>query len=318
MYWSYRLEETLNVPRELTRILEELELRYKSVTRNITLPLQGCTTLFVLRMFHSKILIQQRALDNFKKKYDDSLKQITLGRALTTKFLQEIASISNYADRQHSEVKAVSLVVEALLDVLSLSLEKSVEFQKLNRELRAISNSLTIHTGDLAPRMEARLKFFEISRNIQESTSLWLLSLLAAIFLPLSLASSLLSMQTRLTELHYLLYDFFGVIVLFGSGALLIILVMKKVAKTNGSAHGVLKIKGINRIVAVLAWATVVASFLVGMIIHVDLGLKILGIGVAANIGMLALCMFLRWFAYKAFIHNSFARLFRQLDRWLD
>lgn len=160
-------------------------------------------------MFHSKILIQQRALDNFKKKYDDSLKQITLGRALTTKFLQEIASISNYADRQHSEVKAVSLVVEALLDVLSLSLEKSVEFQKLNRELRAISNSLTIHTGDLAPRMEARLKFFEISRNIQESTSLWLLSLLAAIFLPLSLASSLLSMQTRLTELHYLLYDFF-------------------------------------------------------------------------------------------------------------
>lgn len=209
MYWSYRLEETLNVPRELTRILEELELRYKSVTRNITLPLQGCTTLFVLRMFHSKILIQQRALDNFEKKYDDSLKQITLGRALTTKFLQEIASISNYADRQHSEVKAVSLVVEALLDVLSLSLEKSVEFQKLNRELRAISNSLTIHTGDLAPRMEARLKFFEISRNIQESTSLWLLSLLAAIFLPLSLASSLLSMQTRLTELHYLLYDFF-------------------------------------------------------------------------------------------------------------
>jgi hypothetical protein len=294
-----------------------MEPQYKIVTKNITLSMQDRTTLFVLRLFHSKILIQQRALDNFKKEYDDSLEQITLGRALTTKLLQEIANISNYADRQHSEVKAVSLVVEALLDKLYPSLEKSVEFQKLNRDLRAISNSLTIHTGDLAPRMEARLKFFEISRNIQESTSLWLLSLLAAIFLPLSLASSLLSMQTRLTELHYLLYDFFGVIILFGSGALLIILVMKKVAKTNGSAHGVLKIKGINRIAAVLAWATVVASFLVGMVIRVDLGLKVLGIGVAANIGMLGLCMFLRLVAYGALRRNSFIRFLYTLDKWL-
>ena len=73
----------------------------------------------------------------------------------------------------------------------------------------------------------------------------------------------------------------------------MIILVMKKFAKANGSVHGVLKIQGFNKITAVLVWATVVTSFLVGMIVKVGLGLNIFGIGVAVNV-ILTFCIFLR------------------------
>ena len=53
--------------------------------------------------------------------------------------------------------------------------------------------------------------------NVRESVSVKRLAILASIFLPLSLASSLLSMQTRFVNFHLLLYDFFGVFVLIGS-----------------------------------------------------------------------------------------------------
>ena len=279
-----------------------MEQQYKSITEQAPSGVrdQDLIMLFVLRIFHGQILMQYRAFEIFQTEYNRYLDSIALngsatGTAVfTTTVLREIASVANYADRQHSEVKAVSLTVEALLNVLSHSFRDCPEFQKFDASLRAVSSNLSIRTGDLVSRMDTRLRFLETSRNIQESTSLWLLSLLAAIFLPLSLASSILSMQTRLVDLHYLLYDFFGVIVLFGSGALVIILIMKRIAKANGSAHGVLKIKGFNKIAVVLAWATVLASFLVGMIVNVDLGLKILGIGVAANVVIFAFCIKLR------------------------
>lgn len=49
-----------------------------------------------------------------------------------------------------------------------------------------------------------------------EAQNVRLLSILASIFLPVSLACGLLSMQTRFADLHVLVYDFFGVLALLG------------------------------------------------------------------------------------------------------
>ena len=48
------------------------------------------------------------------------------------------------------------------------------------------------------------------SLNINGNQSITRLTVVAALFLPLSLGAGILSMQTRFVDLHYLLYDFFG------------------------------------------------------------------------------------------------------------
>src|SRR5207248_2743778 len=63
--------------------------------------------------------------------------------------------------------------------------------------------------------------------NIQESEIVKRLTILAAVFLPLSLATGVLSMQTRFAHLGYLLYDLIGVFLLVGFIAILVFCILK-------------------------------------------------------------------------------------------
>ncbi|PVH98582.1 hypothetical protein DM02DRAFT_615709 [Periconia macrospinosa] len=51
----------------------------------------------------------------------------------------------------------------------------------------------------LSATLENHLGLFELSRSMHEAQKVRRLSILASVFLPLSLASSLLGMQTRFT-----------------------------------------------------------------------------------------------------------------------
>ncbi|KAF1977373.1 hypothetical protein BU23DRAFT_295348 [Bimuria novae-zelandiae CBS 107.79] len=295
---------------EFMHTMENMDRQYKAITQGIPrLRAENQSMLLVLRMLHSQILMQCRTLDTFRDLYDFHLAEIashmqaTVGAAVvTTQFLEKIAIISHHADQVHAENKSVVDLVDALLDMLSPLFHGSAKFKRFDTELRAISRNLVSRTEDLVPRMESKLKFLEINRNIRESTSLWLLSLFAAIFLPFSLASSLLSMQTRLTDLHLILYDFCGVIVFFGSLALVIVSAMKQFAKRKGNVHGIIQInKGANLFVVLLGWAAMVVSFLVGMIVDVGLGLKILYFGAASTVGVILLFSLLRF----VYMHSS-------------
>lgn len=75
--------------------------------------------------------------------------------------------------------------------------------------------------------LEHHLKFLEMRRNIDESSNLRMLTVLATIFLPLSLACGILSMQTRFEDLSYLLYDFCGVIVILLTLVVVILAMVK-------------------------------------------------------------------------------------------
>ncbi|ORY10196.1 hypothetical protein BCR34DRAFT_355400 [Clohesyomyces aquaticus] len=97
-------------------------------------------------------------------------------------------------------------------------------------------------------------------------------------------------MQTRLVELHFLLYDFCGVLVLLATVTVAVPIYLRlylawseRLAKwdTNAIFHeGILPIIDYSTWAwIVVSWALLLSSFLVGMIKDVGLGLKILGIG---------------------------------------
>jgi hypothetical protein len=142
-------------------------------------------------------------------------------------------------------------------------------------------------------RLDQHLKFFELSRNAQDSLSIWILSLLAGIFLPFSLATGLLGMQTRFTDLHYLLYKFCGVILIetLLVGALLglktYLFLTEKLAKYDTHRKFKLPIELPLRVlfwvIILPGWALLLSSFLVGMK-DVVTGLRILGYSFAAYI----------------------------------
>lgn len=80
--------------------------------------------------------------------------------------------------------------------------------------------SLIKHTKRLDTRYEDLFALNTTVSQSRQSFSVTILTVLAAVFLPLSLASSILSMQYRFNELGVRLYDFFGVAWLFCTFAL--------------------------------------------------------------------------------------------------
>jgi hypothetical protein len=91
-------------------------------------------------------------------------------------------------------------------------------------------------------------------------------------------------MQTRLTELRYLLYDFVGVVVFFGTITFASVQLLRYYAQSlkGGNVHNVFHIEGLShRAIILLEWVLIFSSFIVGMIKDVGLGLRILGYGTA-------------------------------------
>lgn len=127
--------------------------------------------------------------------------------------------------------------------------------------------------------------------STRQANSVSQLTMLAAIFLPLSLSAAVLSMQTRFADLHLLLYDFLGVIVILGTVALLVAGVNRwgivAYDKFIGFSYGwrlwseetISKV--IKLIFFVLWWASFLASFLIGMLKDEIVGLETLGYAAA-------------------------------------
>jgi hypothetical protein len=157
---------------------------------------------------------------------------------------------------------------------------------ELRRSCRDVQAQLAKFTDDL----QHRLKFLELRRNVTQTDSVERLTLLATLFLPMSLAAGLLSMQSRFKDLGYLLYDFVGVVVLLGCLAMvaLAFIIALSFARELDSRlmwyplyRGYIRwILAFWRVVSVaLFTALLLASFLVGMFKNVVLGGRFLGYG---------------------------------------
>jgi hypothetical protein len=144
--------------------------------------------------------------------------------------------------------------------------------------------------------------------NIEESTSVKRLTILATIFLPLSLSASILSMGKRVVQLDLILYDFLGVFLIIGSFAVVMLFLVRVALRIEKSPriHAWLDPRAIQararernrptqRILGIvssllsifyaLVWTVLVVSFIVGMTVDVIKGLRVLGFGLAGLVG---------------------------------
>lgn len=171
------------------------------------------------------------------------------------------------------------------------------QFTQLQLEIRGLCMEGRGCLSRLSTSLEHDIKFLGLRREMRQTNSVQRLTILATIFLTLSLSAGVLSMQTRFKDLGPLLYDFFGVVVLLGALVfpLLMFLSFLKIYTDrllvdlelrSGSIASLWKI--VRRIWFTLVWigiailATIaLVSFSLGMFRDMFLGAKILGYGIA-------------------------------------
>jgi hypothetical protein len=139
---------------------------------------------------------------------------------------------------------------------------------------------------------EKRLDVYNQFAQHRQTASLSALTYCAAFFLPLSLAGTFLSMQSRARELHLIVYDFCGIAAVFCTIAAFIYFLSWAWSrvKTSRLNHRLeagkiqLYILGKSlppKILFGASWTLMVSSFLVGMLHNLRLGLILLAVPVA-------------------------------------
>ncbi|UPK92296.1 hypothetical protein LCI18_003231 [Fusarium solani-melongenae] len=197
---------------------------------------------------------------------------------------------------------------ESLIDVVKSSPtvaedpQTAIKFMAIEADLRGYCREVKERLQKLSDGLEHDLKFMELARNVNQTRGVQQLTLLATIFLPLSLAAGVLSMQTRFKDLGNLLYDFFGVVMLLGAIVVIIFIVMTTIAVIKEAEsrltqysfyredvrHIVIKLL----ILGLFSYGSLIlSSFLVGMFKDVALGAKVLGYGSAAAFGLVLLLL---------------------------
>jgi hypothetical protein len=206
--------------------------------------------------------------------------------------------------------------LESLLEVIKIYHEDATtpephEFRVIGADLRGLVSDLRRKAKEVPDTLAHHLKFLELRRNVQESSGLWVLTVLASLFLPLSLACGILSMQTRLKDLNLLLYDFCGVAVLLVTLAALLLLFVRlsmgirEWLKTTASSWSPFATKCLIFVSALLvfqSWGAVLASFVIGMTKDVRIGGIILGSAIAyfaISAGIICLCFRFIWKLFK-------------------
>jgi hypothetical protein len=214
--------------------------------------------------------------------------------------MREITADAYIYKEFHDITLDLTSPVHSLTAVLESALaepQRTKEFKPFIAELQCRCTDITKTTSRFLGNLEHNLKYLDVSRNMQESMRVWILSALASIFLPLSVATGLLSMQTRFIDLHILLYDFCGVVVLIGTVLIVSFRLLRgyvylkerfqmwtpdtKLETTAKHLMG----GNLASIIVFSVWTLILSSFLVGMIKDASLGGKILGYGLA---GLLA------------------------------
>jgi hypothetical protein len=134
------------------------------------------------------------------------LEQDTRSRAYNTGVLNRMSRVS----------RDIGLLFNFTTDALLLTLKENdlVSRNKLlsiRIESHAKLQRLQHRIDDLTSNFNSTLEVKEMLVEESHTQSVKRLTLIAAIFLPLGLASSLLSMQTRVIDLGVLWYDYFGI-----------------------------------------------------------------------------------------------------------
>lgn len=161
---------------------------------------------------------------------------------------------------------------------------------------------------DLHDALNRYQEYLRDENALSESQSVKRLSILASVFLPASLASSILAMTTRFKDLGLVLYDFVGVFVVIASIAITSYVLIPSLVSSMKRQLRQLKMIIHRRTVSpmvwyasylAIPWAIILASFLVGMFSNLRNGGIILGAGFAISLfaGVIVASM---WHRYRS------------------
>lgn len=270
----------------------------------------------ILWFCHAQLLQYLRQIEHGKKMYRRRKQSQIDSRSteLLPNLMDDVITEANLFREFHCLAEEYSSALSSLLDVINSDSADAPPgcphiLRPIEAELRGLVADLRQKTKEVPNALEHHLKFLELRRNVHESGNLWVLTVLASLFLPLSLACGILSMQTRLKDLHLLLYDFCGVVVLVVTLAALLILLVKLSMGISGwlkraSSTWFVGVKNLKILFAVLLfqfWGLVIASFAFGMTRDARTGGIILGVGTAYFASVAAIA----WVCFR-FLWNLF------------
>lgn len=281
---------------ELLRQLEPIYSPMRSV--------ENWKQIFLLQYQHANLNLFVQSLQRFANEYTPRRRRDFDPRSskLRRWVLREMAidasyyrTLTNIGNDLADTLESLVQVVKESPDLQHSELETMVTFSQIEVEIRGCCKDVRNHLGRLNDDMDNNLKFLDLARNMDQTRNVELLTILATVFLPLSLSAGILSMQSRLKDLGALLYDFVGVIVLLVAFATFVVVSLIVFDLMQEHATKVFKAKIFKQIwrgvLFYLALATmtigllVLTSFTVGMFKDITLGWLILGYGLAAAVG---------------------------------
>lgn len=266
--------------------------------------------LFLLQFLHANLILLLQTAEVFAEDCaEQSILDFDTGRLSVLRHwaLKVMARNSNRHRRLKKAANIFTENIQLLMDIIMASPDVTTDdslhstrgdLSMLDTELKACSASIHEILSRTLEDTDNCLRFQEMARNMRQSEQVRFLTILATIFLPLSLAAALLSMSTRFKDLGVLLYDFVGVGLMLGTTALLIVLwlllgdVIKETVteyiKIRGRAlrEARLVIKSVTVTISLVFVAIFLSSFLYGMFKDVRRGGIILGYELAVAFGV--------------------------------
>lgn len=251
----------------------------------------------ILWFCHAQLLQYLRQVEHAKKMYRQRKKSRIDARNTESlrNLMDEVITEATLFREFHCLAEEFSSALNSLLGVINNDYADAPQggphlLRPIEAELRGLLSDLRQKTKEVPNALEHHLKFLELRRNVHEAGNLWVLTVLASLFLPLSLACGILSMQTRLRDLHLLLYDFCGVVVLLVTLAALLVLLVKlsvRISEWLRTARstwyvGVRNLKILFAVLLFQFWGLVITSFVLGMTMDVSTGGIILGAATAS------------------------------------
>ncbi|GAB1312864.1 hypothetical protein MFIFM68171_03074 [Madurella fahalii] len=253
--------------------------------------------LFLLQIHHASLRLFARVVDRLMQRQSELQAEVDPRSAELRHWNLFEMTKDSYQYRNLSEVSLhLTATIESLIGIIRAAspANENREFQVLEAELHGCCREVKDRLDRLSKGLDDQVRFLDLARNINQARGIQQLTLLTAIFLPLSLAAGVLSMQSRFKDLGRLLYDFFGVVVLLAAIVFILLRLMSFLSSVN-EGHNRLKSKNrfyretLKPILAILVSITVaiygclvLSSFIVGMFLDVDQGARILGYATAA------------------------------------
>lgn len=263
--------------------------------------------MFSLQYLHANLLLYAQFIVAYEEAYVNRIQPLFDPRRSDFKqgHLEEITRNSCHVQEAGRAGSHMIDMVEHGIDVVRGAAHAAppqsanAYFAEVELEIRGLSKEIKGCIERLSVSLEHDLKFLSLRREMKQTSNVQQLTILATIFLPLSLSAGVLSMQTRFKDLGTLLYDFFGVVVLLGALVvpLLLFLSFIKLATDHilvnldlqmTSGRTVRSYRYVRKYAAPFLWLglallaiLILISFIIGMFLNVGLGAKILGYGVA-------------------------------------